>query len=86
VKAVHKYCFRSEGKISEEDRISFFDNIDIKGEEIPNGCDDISPQRGCIITRVKFEMLKIFLQNAEKSGNLIKNDGKQEKNYGKQKN
>jgi len=65
-KAVHKYCFRSEGTITDEERNTFFDKLGVRGDEIPSGCDEVSPTRGCIITRVKFEMLKNFFQEKEK--------------------
>ena len=49
---IHQYCYRNHGNVSDEDREVFFYGdigIDIEIE----WCDDVTPTRGLIITRVK---------------------------------
>jgi len=70
--SVHKYCYRREGKITNEERKEFFQKLGITDPSAPDLCDQVTPTRGCIITRVKFELIK----------NWFEENGFQEKSEG----
>jgi len=59
--AVHKYCYMSEGKITPEERKAYLALICLD-DKMHHISDDHTPERGCFITRVKFEMTSAYIQ------------------------
>jgi len=75
-KAIHEICFRTNSTVSTSDRTSFLSEIGIS-EDLANVFDGgPSPTLSCLLTRVKFELLKKYFEEMgrkESAGQLALN-------------